>query len=105
MKNPQLKKKIEFIVEDYIANNELEYHSIVYQIQMERELNKDKFASIATDKNVKRKIFEIPETLHNMIVNELDPDELALTKDGEDGVDYAKWFANRFPEFKSGELV
>lgn len=103
MKNPLLKKKIEVIVEEYIENNEQEYLLAVEYISGEREKNKDKFASVSHDKNLKRKLYEIPETLHNMIVNELDPDDLVLTKDGEDGIDFARWFVKKFPEFKTAQ--
>jgi hypothetical protein len=101
MKNQKLKKKIEKVVKQYIKENQEEYHLVVKELRGEREKNKDKFATVSHDKNVKRKVFEIPATLHNMIINECNADELMLMKDGEDGIDYGRWFAKRFPEFSS----
>ena len=105
MKNPKLKKKIEKIVKQYIKENEEEYHLVIRELKGERERNKDKFASVSYDKSIKRKMFEIPATLHNMIVNECDADELILMRDGEDGKDYARWFAKRFSEFSSSIII
>lgn len=105
MKNKPLKSKVESVVLSYMSLFKEEYSAIVPQLSAEREKNKDKFASVAFDKTVNRKIYEIPETLHNMILNTVDEKEMMLMREGEDGKDFARWFATRFPEFASSTHI
>ena len=105
MKNKLLKSKVEGQVLKYITLFKEEYAAIVPQLSAEREKNKDKFASVAMDKVVNRKIYEIPETLHNMIINEVTQEEMMQMREGESGKDFARWFATRFPEFAAGTHI
>ena len=105
MKNQKLKSKVETITIGYMEIFKDEYNIVCAQIAGEREKNKDKFASVSHDKTIQRKLYEMPETLHNMILNQINKDELLLMKDGEDGKDFAIWFSTRFPEFASATHI
>lgn len=105
MKNKSLKSKVETITVGYMELFKDEYKLVCMQLEGEREKNKDKFASIAHDRTLQRKLYEIPETLHNMILNQITKEELFLMKDGENGKDFARWFATRFPEFASATHI
>lgn len=103
MKN--LKQQVEKITLKYIDMFPDEYRFVVRQIAAEREKNVNKFASVSQDKTLRRKIYEIPETLQKMIIKELTEEQLVMMKDGETGKDYAHWFAKRFPEFAGGTTI
>jgi len=82
-----------------------DYKNVCDYLVGEREKNKDKYASVNKDAVTKRKIYEIPEILHNMFVKFLTTEELVAMKDGESGKEVSKWFAKRFPEFAGGEII
>lgn len=82
-----------------------EYRVVVNYLSAEKEKNKNKFASISSDKILQRKIYEIPETLNKIFIKELSAEELLLMKDGQSGKDFAHWFAKRFPEFAGGTII
>lgn len=100
-----LKQKIETLTLKYIELFPDEYHAVCDYLSAEREKNINKFASIAGDKTLQRKIFEIPETLSNMFNASLTIDELVQFKDGPSGKKMAHWFAKRFPEFAGGTTI
>lgn len=100
-----LKQKVETITLKYIDVFPDEYRAVCDYLSAEREKNINKFASVAGDKTLQRKIFEIPETLSNMFNNELTIDELVQFKDGPSGKKMAHWFAKRFPEFAGGTHI
>lgn len=85
MKNQALKSKVETITVGYMELFKDEYKLVCIQLEGEREKNKDKFASVAHDRTIQRKLYEIPETLHNMILSQITKEELLLMKDGENG--------------------
>lgn len=105
MKNKVLKKKVETLTLKYIDLFKDEYTAVCHYLETEREKNKDKYASVSNDKVLRRKIFEIPETLNKIFIKELSVEELKLTKEGDNGKDFAHWFAKRFPEFAAGKTV
>lgn len=105
MKNRALKSKVETITVGYMELFKDEYKLVCAQLEGEREKNKDKFASVAHDRTIQRKLYEIPETLHNMIISQVTKEELLLMKEGENGKDFARWFATRFPEFASSTHI
>lgn len=100
-----LKQKIETLTLKYIELFPDEYHAVCDYLSAEREKNINKFASIAGDKTLQRKIFEIPETLSNMFNTALTIDELVQFKDGASGKKMSHWFAKRFPEFAGGTHI
>lgn len=105
MKNKEIKQKVENLTLKYIDVFKEEYDTVVKYLEQEREKNKDKFASISGDRVMQRKNYEIPETLYKMWTTELSVDELVKIKDGEDGKEFAHWFAKRFPEFAGGTHI
>lgn len=105
MKNKQLKNKVEELTLKYIEMFPDEYKVVCDYISAEKEKNKDKFASVANDKVLRRKIFEIPETLNKMWIKFLSEEEIKLSKEGEDGKDFQQWFAKRFPEFSAPNTI
>jgi len=82
-----------------------EYKLVVAYLSAEKEKNKNKFASISHDTVMRRKIYEIPDTLNKMFNKYLSEEELVLMKDKESGKEFARWFAKRFPEFSSGTHI
>ena len=103
MKN--LNKKVETLTLKYIEIFPDEYRAVVNYLAGEQEKNKDKFASVSSDKTIRRKIYEIPETLNKILTKELSDEELVMMKDGQNGKDFAHWFAKRFPEFAGGTTI
>ena len=100
-----LKQKVEKLTLDYIDLFPDEYRAVCDYIASEKEKNINKFASIAGDKTLQRKIYEIPETLSNIFNNALTIEELVQMKDGPSGKKFAHWFAKRFPEFAGGTHI
>jgi hypothetical protein len=103
MKN--LKQKVETLTLKYIEIFPEEYSLVVKYLNGEREKNTNKFASVSQDKTLQRKIYEIPETLNKMFIKDLTAEELIMMKDGQNGKDFAHWFAKRFPEFAGGTTI
>lgn len=101
----EIQDKVEKITLNYIELYPDEYKQVCIQLEGEREKLNNKYASLGKDRVVDRKIHEIPETLHNMIINKLTAAELSQIKAGEEGKKFAYWFAKRFPEFRSSDLI
>jgi len=101
----QLKQKVEKLTLKYIEIFPDEYRVIVNYLASEKEKNKDKFASVSQNKTLRRKSYEIPETLSKIFDKELTTEELVMMKDGQSGKDFAHWFAKRFPEFAGGTNI
>lgn len=99
--------KIRDIVKDYVKLFPDEYKLVCEYLKEKRTHNKDKFASFKgkdirkTDGVVERALYEIPETLDNLFMMKLSMEDKKYYKTKE----CARWFANNFIEFKSGELV
>lgn len=91
-----VKSKVTKAVEDYKKFFVSEYDLVCKTISQNRELLKNDYANIPESQEVKRVLFEIPETLHNMLLRDLTQEELTHWKDsGKLGV----WFARKFREF------
>lgn len=101
----EIQDKVEKITLNYIELYPDEYKQVCVQLEGEREKLKNKFASTGNDRVVDRKIHEMPVTLYDMIVGKLTAEELSKTKNGEEGKKFARWFAKRFPEFRSSDLI
>lgn len=99
----ETKKKIEDTVTLYTKLYPQEFKASIDQLNKKRWVLEDSsFATIGKgDGLVQRQLFEIPETLFDMIINKLDLDELKQFK-GQKG---SRWFAKRFKEFRSANLV
>lgn len=105
MKNKELKMRVEKLFLKYVEHYPDEYKLVVNYLAGEREKNKDKFASVKNGKVVNRKLYEIPETLHGIFLANLSKEDLLLMREGEDGKDFGRWFAKRFPEFASSTHI
>ena len=101
----ETKKKVEKLTIKYIELFPDEYRAVVRYLSSNREKNVNKFASVASDKTLRRKIYEIPETLNKIFIKNLSAEELVLIKDGESGKEFSHWFAKRFPEFAGGTHI
>lgn len=99
------KAKIKKSVEDYIKLQPEEYR--VFRMSMEdrkSDLTDERFG-VAKGSEM-RVLFEMPETLHKMIVNQLDIEELEWFKaGGADRKEGGRWFAVNFPAFRLAEHV
>lgn len=84
-----------------------EYDICIRGIKAQRELHADKFGSAklqgAPDM---RALFEIPVTLNEMLVNNLDEEEMEWFKaGGANRKQGAFWFVKKFPEFSSPDTI
>ena len=87
----QLQTKIEAVVEDYVEKNPEELSLFISAIENARLNNKDSHAQVENTHHFKRKLYEMPETLHAMLVKELSVDELIMFSTTQMG----RWFAQR----------
>lgn len=90
-----VKERIKKIVADYKSLYPREYSLIVEILIEKRKLVIDKFGRI--DKNSDtRALFELPETLSQMLISTLSGEDLKWhdTKEG------ARWFVRSYPEFR-----
>lgn len=99
--NDSIKLKIEGIVADYKSLFPDEYSLIVKYLKQKRDLRINKFAEIKKTDFIVRALFEIPETLSNMISSKMNKTEKEYWKTKE----CAKWFINRFKEFRITEAA
>lgn len=100
------KKHIAHIVETYKKLNKAEYLTVCDGIRMQRDIHADKFASAKLQGSPDmRALFEIPMTLNEMLINNLDEGEMEWFKaGGTTRKEGARWFAKKFPEFRVPEI-
>ena len=84
------------MVKVYKDSFPIEYENFLNSAEQNKKLTKDEFATTGTD-TFKRKLYEIPETLHNILVKGLDIEELTYLK----SVDGGRWFAKTNPDFST----
>lgn len=101
----QIQNKVEKITLKYMELYPEEYKDACVYIEGERQKQSNKFGSTGGDRTIDRKIHEMPVTLYDMICDKLTAEELSKTKKGEEGKTFARWFATRFPEFRSSDLI
>lgn len=88
-----MKEKITQAVDEYKERHPDEFRRFSAQLtETRRKLKDDKRAGTYQW----AAWYEVPETLNNMIDGVLEPEEMAQFALQEN----AKWFANRFPEFR-----
>lgn len=94
------KSKIRKTVADYIQLTPLEYRAFQAQMkEVRKTLADEKFG---TAKNTSmRALYEMPETLHDMLTAALELPELEWFKTLEGG----RWFATTFPAFRVPESI
>lgn len=95
------KRKIEACVAAYKRYNPREYRMVVRAIEAKRSMNANEYASIQGAQSDMRGLFEIPQVLHKMIVDNLTLEELSWFKTGQKGKpnEGGRWFAKTFREF------
>ena len=101
----ELQEKIAILTLKYIDLYPEEYKAVCIQLKGEREKAINDFSSLNADKMVKRKIFEIPETLNAIFTTKLTVEELSKFKQGKSSIEMSRWFATRFNEFSSSRKI
>lgn len=86
---------ISLAVSDYMKMFPEEYDKVLKSIKRQKQNLKTDLAEIKEMKGIKRALFTIPETLHDMIVSKLENAELTLFKE----LDSSRWFAKKFSQF------
>lgn len=92
----KIKHKLAGVVEEYKKYFPDEYELVTRMVRDNREELQSDFADLDGMKEVKRAMLELPETLHNMITNELTQEELMHWKQSRK---LLVWFAKKFREF------
>lgn len=90
-----LQRKLNAIVDMYKELYPDEYINVVEQIKFTRENVIDEFASSKVDSTIERALFELPETLYNLITMKLTPEEANEFSSKKE----AREFAKNHPEF------
>jgi len=103
----EAKKHITEIVKLYVKLNLQEFEDFKKGVQMMRELKHDDYASAANmGSKDTRALFEMPVTLHEMLINNLTDEELEWFKaGGPNRKDGGLWFARSFPAFRIPEKI
>lgn len=93
------KIKIKKVVEDYIRLWPEEFSIFKSMMTDKRGLLQDKdFATV--EASSMRALFDMPATMHQMLVNSLTEEEMKWFKaGGTEGHDGGRWFARNFPAF------
>lgn len=91
----EVQKKIETIVEDYKKLFWKEYELGIKAVQQTKDMQANKFGEMNGTDYINRALFEIPETLDNMLNKGLTIEENTYRKTKE----CARWFANKYKEF------
>lgn len=98
------KQQIRDVVRKYIKLFPEEYVEVCHAIRTkQRALSDSRFAkadSAGKDSDL-RALYEIPETLNNMIIHVLDLEGLTWFS----GKEPSRWFANTFPQFRIPEQI
>lgn len=103
--NQTLKEKLVAIVAEYKQAFPEEYALVVKQIKSQRDSTKNEFASVGEGEHaVERMLFTIPEALDMMFIDGLTVEEETEFRGGKTK-DIAKWFAKKFPEFRSANTL
>lgn len=95
------KNKITELVKNYMAMFPEEFELVKKELAAKRTKNRDKFAAIEGTDVLQRAIHEIPMTLETVLSTKLKDDELQWFRT----IAGARWFARKFPVFKSPDLV
>lgn len=106
--NSIYQKEITDIVRAYQKFNPQEMAQFSIEQKVHVDLNADKYASLDHQKVdiLQRKLFDIPETLYDMLMSKLSDDAKKYLWNPNDRTSSgAKWFANTFKEFRSGQIV
>lgn len=96
------KDKITEIVGTYIQLCPDEYFAFKESVEAKRDDMQDqKFGTVAHSGTEMRALFDMPVTLHELLVKQLDPDQLEWFKSKEG----ARWFASTFKVFMLPDYI
>lgn len=98
----ETKLKISSIVKMYTDVFVAEFNDFKFGMRKKREsLQDSKFAQIKNSDFIERALYEMPETLFELLTNRLDLEEIneLKTKDG------GRWFAKTFKDFRISEKI
>lgn len=95
MDRQHAQNRIKNLVQGYKTLFPEEYKSACEGVIMQRQIQKDEFASLGGNHVAERILHEIPEKLYMSLVKELSAEELDYWKSKEGG----RWFADAFPQF------
>ena len=102
------KLNIKTIVDKYIKDFSWEYEAFKEQMADRRaSMQDEKFGTVqGKGLSIERAIFEMPETLHGMLVANLTEEQMKWLKEGgKNGHEGSSWFAKTFPTFRLPEKV
>ena len=101
------KSHIKEIVKLYVKLNPQEFEDFKKGIEMMRQLKHDDYASASSmGSKHTRALFEMPVSLHEMLINNLSEDELEWFKaGGPNRKDGGLWFARTFPAFRIPDKI
>lgn len=100
--NKETKDKIKSIVKMYIEVFSDEFELFKMSLRDKKNNLRDKqFATVKDMDSIQRALYEIPETLHNLLFNRLEEEELNELRTKEGGL----WFAKTFKDFRISEKV
>lgn len=94
MINPKAKMRIRLAVKDYQEMYPEEYKNLLIVIQNQKDNLKEDMAEIKGH-SLKRALYTISETLHQMIGKKLDDKDKIEWKEK----DSQRWFCKEFPQF------
>jgi hypothetical protein len=94
------KERIKSLVNEYIKLFPEEYIAFCKGTEALRQMAGNKFALLEGSKDT-RILYEMPETLHTILTQQLTVEELHWLKaGGKNGHDGGRWFAKTFPTFR-----
>lgn len=96
------KKHITQIVQKYIKDFPQEFEDFKEGMKMVRATLKDEYGTaLGVDSSSQtRALYELPETLHNLFIMELEEEEMVWLKmGGADRKQGGQWFARTFKDF------
>lgn len=94
-------EKIKEIIKTYITLFNVEYRLFTKQQRELREGLINEFAANKGDNLIERRLFDVPATLHTMLIEKLDGENLKYFKSKEG----ARWFAKSFKEFRTAQKI
>lgn len=93
------KKRLTNIVEAYTKDFPEEFEMVRKAVEMKRRMTRDEFATV--EGSSMRGLYEISETLQQLIIMGLEEEELLWLKTIPGG----RWFATKFPVFALPESI
>ena len=90
-------QKINDIIHDYKIMFFAEYNAFKKQQKLVQSEIINEFAGVQGDSALERRLFDMPATLYEMLIQKLNKEELKYFKSKKG----ARWFAKSFPQFRT----